>query len=123
MFKNNSFDFVLGSSWGQIWQISSPFRGRPTLENRAPAYAGSELLFRPNLFRPPFRRPFGPHLGPFGGHLGPRPGPPGALLGSPGGPDLARRLPRRGLKGLLGTVLGHGLGYAARILGSMGPGL
>ena len=80
---------LLGRPWGQIGPIWGPFRGRPTLENHAPAWAGSRFShFRPNSFRPSLRRPFGPYLGPFGGRLGPCPGPPGALVGPPGGPDL-----------------------------------
>ena len=58
-----------------------------------------------------------PLLDPISGPLGAVLGPVLTLLGLPwalfGGPDLARRGPPRGLKGLLGAVLGHGRDFEA----------
>ena len=116
---------LLGRLWAQIRPMWGPFRGRPTFKNRAPALAGARFLpFRPKTRRPCFRPTSVPYLGPIRGCLGPRPGPPWGFLGSPGGPDLARRGPRRGLMWLLGAVLGHGRGFWAlsgAFSSSLGP--
>ena len=85
---------LLGRLWGQIGPIRGPVRGRPTLENHAPAKAGSRfVIFVPTRSVHPsdglLDPILGAVLGPFLGLLGLSWALLGGLTARPDGPEEA----------------------------------